>query len=73
MHMVSKEDLNSAELETVSMSKSATTVVKANGEVLTKGEATACQRIGFIRDGNASRKYTGSSFTRKTLRRSRVL
>ena len=28
-----------------------------------------CQRIGLVRDSNASRRYTGSSFTRKTLRR----
>ena len=33
---------------------------------------SAGQRIGFIRDSNASRRYTSSSFTRKTLRRSRV-
>ena len=32
-----------------------------------------CQGIGFIGDSNASRRYTCSSFTRKTLRRSRVL
>ena len=31
-----------------------------------------CQRIGFIRDSHAFRRYTGSSFNRKTLRRSRV-
>ena len=31
-----------------------------------------CQRIGFIRDSNASRRYTGSSISHKTLRRSRV-
>ena len=33
---------------------------------------SVCQSIGFIRDSNASRRYTGSSLTRKTLRRSRV-
>ena len=32
MHMVSKKDLNSAELETVTTSRSATTVITANGE-----------------------------------------
>ena len=36
MHTVSRRDLNSAELETVRVSKSPTTVVTANGEVLTK-------------------------------------
>ena len=40
MHMVSNKDLNSAELETVRISKNPTTVVAANGEVLTKEEAT---------------------------------
>ena len=39
MHMVSRKDLNSAELETVRASKSPTTVVTANGEVLTEEEA----------------------------------
>ena len=40
MHMVSKEDLNSAELETVRISKNPTMMVTANGEVLAKEEAT---------------------------------
>ena len=31
-----------------------------------------CQRIGFILDSNASRRYTSSSSIRKTLRRSRI-
>ena len=38
--MLSRKDLNSAELETVRVSKSPTTVVTANGEVQTKEEAT---------------------------------
>ena len=40
MHMLSRKDLNSAELETVKVSKSSTAVVTANGEVQTKEEAT---------------------------------
>ena len=40
MHMVSKKDLNSAELETMRTSRSPTTVMTANGEVQTKEEAT---------------------------------
>ena len=40
MHMLSRKDLNSAELETVRVSKSPTTVVAANGEVQTNEEAT---------------------------------
>ena len=40
MHMISKKDLNSAELETVTTSRSPTTVITANGEVQTNEEAT---------------------------------
>ena len=40
MHMVSKKDLNSAELETTRTSRSLTTVMTANGEVQTREEAT---------------------------------
>ena len=40
MHMISKKDLNSAELETVTASRSPTTVITASGEVQTNEEAT---------------------------------
>ena len=40
MHMITKKDLNSAELETVTTSRSPTTVITANGEVQTHEEAT---------------------------------
>ena len=40
MRMVNKEDLNSAEMETMRISRNPTTVMTANGEVLTKEEAT---------------------------------
>ena len=40
MHMVSKNNLNSAELETIRTSRSPTTVVTANDEVQTREEAT---------------------------------
>ena len=40
MHMISKKVLNSAELETVTTSRSPTTVISANGEVQTHQEAT---------------------------------
>ena len=43
-HLVSRKDLNSAELEIVRVSKSPTTVVTANGKVLTKEEATVYVR-----------------------------
>ena len=39
MHMISKKDLNSAELETVTTSRRPTTVITANGEVQTHEEA----------------------------------
>ena len=39
-HMISKKDLNSAELETLTTSKSATTVITASGEVQTHEEDT---------------------------------
>ena len=40
MHVVSKRDLNSAELETMEKSRSPTTVMTANDEVQTREEAT---------------------------------
>ena len=40
MHVVSKRDLNSAELETMRTPRSPTTVMTANGEVQTKEQAT---------------------------------
>ena len=40
MHMVSKRDFYSAELETMRISKNPTTVMTANGEVQRRGEAT---------------------------------
>ena len=40
MHMVSKKDLNSAELETMRTSRNFTTLMTANGEVPTREEAT---------------------------------
>ena len=40
MHMISKKYSNSAELETVTTSRSPTAVITANGEVQTNEEAT---------------------------------
>ena len=46
-------------METVRASKSPTTVLTANGEVLTKEEGNSVrQRIGFVRDSNATWRYT---------------
>ena len=44
MHMISKKDLNSAELETMTTSGSPMTVFAANGEVQTNEEATVFVR-----------------------------
>ena len=44
MHMISRKDLNSAELETVTTSRSPTTVITADGEVQTHEEATVYVR-----------------------------
>ena len=65
MHMVSKKDLNETELGTVRMSKNPTMVLSANKR---RGNGIR-PRIGLFRDSNASRRYTGSSFTWKTQRR----
>ena len=55
MHMVSKKDRNSAELETIRTSRSPTTVMTANGEVQTREEATVdVKTIGLIRQSYAS-------------------
>ena len=40
MHMISKKDLNSVEMDTLTTSRSPTTVITANGEVQTHEEAT---------------------------------
>ena len=42
MNLLSKEDSNSAELETVPVTRIPVTVITANGEVHTKEEATVC-------------------------------
>ena len=44
LHMISKKDLNSAELETVTTSRSPMTVIQTNGEVQTNEEATVYVR-----------------------------
>ena len=44
MRNISRKDLNKAELETVRVSKSPTTVVTANGDVLTEEKATVYVR-----------------------------
>ena len=45
MHMVSRKDLNKADMETVRISRNPTTVVTANGEVQTREEATVSKDL----------------------------
>ena len=74
MDMLSRKDLNSAELQTVRFSKNPITVSTANSEVQTKkGSNSVCQLIGFTRDSKAPRRYDGSSLTWFALRKSRIL
>ena len=73
MHMVIKKDLNSAALETARASKSPTTVMTANGEVLTKEEATVYVReLDLFVTERLLEDTPCNSDTRNTLRRSRV-
>ena len=73
MHMISKKDLNSAESETLTTTRSPTTVITANGEVQTHEEATVCQRIGYILDNESPRGYASSLIAGKALRWTRIL
>ena len=74
MHMVSRKDLISADLETMRISKNPTTVVTANGEVLTKEEATENVKASVLFVTVMLLEDTpGSSFSWKPLRRTWVL
>ena len=63
--------MNSAELETVRVSKSPGCHSQRRSANKSRSDRV-CQRSGFIRDSTVSRRYTGRSLTRKTLRRSRI-
>ena len=66
MHVVSRKDLHSAELETMRTSRSPTTVMTANSEVQTREEAAVyVKELDSIRDGCASWRNTRSSFSRE--------
>ena len=69
-----KKDSNSAEMDTLTTSRSPTTLKAANGEVQTREEATVlCQRIGYILDNESPGGYVSSFIARKALRRTRIL
>ena len=62
MHMISKKDLNSAEFQTVTTSRSPTTVVTADGEVHTHEGHSLRQRVGNILDNESLRGYASSFY-----------
>ena len=69
MHMISKKDLNSAELETVTTLRSPTTVITANGEVQTNEEATEyVKELDIFFHNESPRGYACSFIARKALR-----
>ena len=70
MHMISKKDLNSAELETVTTSISPTTVIKANDAWRSH---SLCQGIEYILDNGSHRGFASSFIARKALRWTRIL
>ena len=71
-HGMSATRMKSAELETARVSKNPTTVVGQRRSANKRRSDRVCRRIGLFRDTEASRRYTGRSLTRKTLRRSRT-
>ena len=66
--MISKKDLDSAELETVRTSRSPTTVMTAQRRGANQRRSDGiCQRIGLIRHSYASWRNSPSSFSREAL------
>ena len=64
MHMISKKDLNSAQMDTLTKSCSPTTVITANGEVQTNEEATV-----YVKELDIlTMKHASSNVVRKALR-----
>ena len=69
MHMISKKDLNSAEMDTLTKSCCPTTVITAIGEVQTHEEATAyVKEFGYVLDYESPREHASSLIARKALR-----
>ena len=60
MHMISKKDLNSAEMDTLTTSCSPTTVITANGEAQTHEEAIVyVKKLDFL-ENESPRGYASS-------------
>ena len=68
LHMISEKDLNSAELETVTTSRSPTTVITANGDVQTHEGATVYVKELDLLDNESPRGYASSVIAGKALR-----
>ena len=69
MHMISKKGLSDAELETVTRSRSPTTVITANGEVQTHEEATVyVKELDVFLTMKVLENTPSSIVTRKALR-----
>ena len=69
MHMISKKDLNSAELETVTTSRSPMTVIIADGEVCRRMKRLQFMSENWIfLDNETSRGYASSPIAGKALR-----
>ena len=69
MHMVSKKDSNSAELETVTTSRSPMAVITANGVKCRRMKSLQFMSESWIfLDNETPRGYASSSISRKALR-----
>ena len=69
MHMISKKDLNDAEMDTLTKSCSPTIVITANGEVQTHEEAIVyVKELEYILDNESPREHASSIIAWKALR-----
>ena len=68
MHMISKKDLNDADMYTLTKSCSPTIVITANGEVQTHEEATVYVKELDIFLTESPRKHASNIIARKALR-----
>ena len=69
MQMISKKDLNDAEMDTLTKSCSPTILITTNGEVQTHEEATVyVKELEYILDYDSPQKYASSIVAWKALR-----
>ena len=69
MHMISKKDLSDADMDTLTKSRSLTTVITANGEVQTHEEATVyVKELDIFLTMKVLENTTGSIIAWKALR-----